>query len=214
MIVGGAQENTLLSVEGLDRLPTYDVALVSGVDRGPEGDLVARTRQSTDLIVVPELGRDLNPISDVVALWKLYSLIKKGRYHIVHTHLAKAGVLGRVAAWLARTPILVHGLHGLVFHDYQPWFTNRTWWAVQKIVGPITDHYISVSSVISQKAIAAGIASSDNLTTIYSGMELDWFLNADVDSKAVRRQLGIPETAPVIGKIARMVDIKNHGALL
>jgi glycosyltransferase involved in cell wall biosynthesis len=214
MIVGGAQENTLLSVEGLNNLPTYDVALVSGVDRGPEGDLVARTRQTTDLVLIPELARNVNPIADSVALFKLYSLIKKGRYHIVHTHLAKAGVLGRIAAWLARTPIIVHGLHGLVFHEYQPWLVNRTWWAVQKIVGPITDHYISVSSVISQKAIEAGIASTDNLTTVYSGMELDWFLNADVDPETVRRQLGIPDNAPVVGKIARMVSIKNHDALL
>jgi glycosyltransferase involved in cell wall biosynthesis len=213
MIVGGAQENTLLSVEGLNNLPTYDVALVSGVDRGPEGDLVARTRQTTDLVLIPELARNVNPIADAVALFKLYSLIKKGRYHIVHTHLAKAGVLGRIAAWLARTPIIVHGLHGLVFHEYQPWLVNRTWWAVQKIVGPITDHYISVSSVISQKAIEAGIASTDNLTTVYSGMELDWFLNADVDPETVRRQLGIPDNAPVVGKIARMVSIKNHDAL-
>jgi glycosyltransferase involved in cell wall biosynthesis len=214
MILGGAQENTLLSVEGLNRIPTYDVSIVSGVDHGPEGDLLARTRQGADLVIVPELGRNVNPIADVVALWKLYLLIKKGRYHIVHTHLAKAGVLGRVAAWLARTPIIVHGLHGLVFHEYQPWFVNRTWWAVQKLMGPITDHYISVSSAISQKAIEAGIASSDNLTTIYSGMELDWFLNATVDPASARRQLGIPDDAPVVGKIARMVDIKNHDALL
>jgi glycosyltransferase involved in cell wall biosynthesis len=214
MIVGGAQENTLLSVEGLNRLPGYEVTLASGVDRGPEGDMVARTRQTTDLVLVPELRRNVNPIAEMVALWKLYSLIKKGRYHIVHTHLAKAGVLGRVAAWLARTPIIVHGLHGLVFHEYQPWLVNRTWWAIQKLCGPITDHYISVSSVVSQKAIEAGIASSDDLTTIYSGMELDWFLNANVDPVSVRRQLNIPENAPVIGKIARMVDIKNHDALL
>jgi glycosyltransferase involved in cell wall biosynthesis len=214
MIIGGAQENTLLSVEGLDRLSRYDAALVSGVERGLEGDLLTRTRQTTDVILVPELRRNLNPIADAIALWKLYSLIKKGRYHIVHTHLAKAGVLGRVAAWLARTPIIVHGLHGLVFHEYQPWLVNRTWWAVQKVCKPITDHFISVSEVISQKAIDAGIASSDNLTTIYSGMELDWFLKANVNPMSIRRQLDIPENAPVIGKIARMVDIKNHDALL
>jgi hypothetical protein len=71
MIVGGAQENTLLSVEGLNNLPTYDVALVSGVDRGPEGDLVARTRQTTDLVLIPELARNVNPIADSVALFKL-----------------------------------------------------------------------------------------------------------------------------------------------
>src|SRR4051812_9645781 len=93
MIIGGAQENTLLSVQGLDRLPHYEVKLVSGVESGSEGDMLAKTRETTDLLFVPELRRNVHPIADVVALWKLYSLIKRGRYHIVHTHLAKAGIL-------------------------------------------------------------------------------------------------------------------------
>ena len=120
LIVGGAQENTLLSVEGLDRLPEYEVTLITGVDNGPEGDLLERARRTTRLVIVPELGRSINPLSDVAAFYKLYRLIRTGRYHIVHTHSSKAGVLGRLAAKLAGTPIVVHTLHSLVFHDYQP----------------------------------------------------------------------------------------------
>src|SRR5262245_32751559 len=101
MIVGGAQENTLLSVEGLDKMPEYDVYLASGIDRGREGELLSRARETTQLIIVPELGRAINPFSDIVAFWKLYRLIKDGKYHIVHTHSSKAGVLGRIAAWMA-----------------------------------------------------------------------------------------------------------------
>jgi glycosyltransferase involved in cell wall biosynthesis len=213
MIIGGAQENTLLSVEGLNQLPRFEVDLVSGVDRGPEGDMLARTRQTTEVVLVPELSRNVHPFADAVALWKLYSFIKKRRYHIVHTHLAKAGVLGRLAAWLAGTPIIVHGLHGLVFHDYQPWFVNRVWWTVQKLCDPITDHYVSVSQVVSDKAVESRLVSPDRVSTIYSGMELDWFLDAQVDRLAVRRELGIPDDAPVIGKIARMVAVKNHTQL-
>src|SRR5215216_202454 len=178
MIVGGAQENTLLSVEGLDGLPEYEVTLASGVDNGPEGDLLARARHTTRLLIVPELGRSINPLSDVKAFWKLYRLIRKGRYHIVHTHSSKAGVLGRFAAALAGTPLVVHTLHSLVFHDYQPWAINRLWWAMKKLCAPITDHFISVSDVISRKAIAAGVDRPEKFTTIYSGMELDWFLKA------------------------------------
>src|SRR6185503_16013180 len=128
MIVGGAQENTLLSVVGLDALPEYDVTLLSGLDKGREGELLSQARESVELIVLPEMGRSINPLSGLVAFWKLYKIIKKGRYHIVHTHSSKAGVLGRVAAWLAGTPIIVHTLHSLVFHDYQPWVVNRAWW--------------------------------------------------------------------------------------
>lgn len=214
MIVGGAQENTLLSVEGLDRLPDFEVTLASGVDNGPEGDLLTRARQTTQLIIVPELGRSIHPLNDVVALWKLYRLIRKGRYHIVHTHSSKAGVLGRISAWLAGTPFIVHTLHSLVFHDYQPWAVNRLWRIVKKICAPMTDHFISVSDIISQKAIEAGIAPADRFSTIYSGMELDWFLKADVNPMAIRREFGIPDDALVVGKIARLFPLKGHDQLL
>jgi glycosyltransferase involved in cell wall biosynthesis len=214
MIVGGAQENTLLSVEGLDRMPEYDVVLLSGVDTGREGELLTRARETTNLIVVPELGRAISPLSDLKAFWKLYRLIREGRYHIVHTHSSKAGVLGRIAAWLAGTPFIVHTLHSLVFHEYQAWLVNRTWRAIKKICAPITDHFISVSSIISQKAIAAGVDRPEKFTTIYSGMELDWFLNAEFDPVKVREEFGIPSDAPVVGKIARLFPLKGHNELM
>lgn len=214
MIVGGAQENTLLSVEGLDRRPEYEVTLVSGIDRGREGELLSRARATTRLIVVPEMGRSINPFSDLVAFWKLYRLIKQGRYHIVHTHSSKAGVLGRWAAYLAGTPLIVHTLHSLVFHDYQPWLVNRSWWLAKKICAPITDYFISVSQIIVEKAIAAGIAPPEKFRTIYSGMELDWFLNFKADTRAVRREFGIPPDAPVIGKVARLFPLKGHDQLM
>jgi glycosyltransferase involved in cell wall biosynthesis len=214
MIVGGAQENTLLSVEGLDQLPDYEVTLLSGVDNGPEGDLLERARNTTKLLIVPELGRSINPLSDIIAFWKLYKLIRRGRYHVVHTHSSKAGVLGRIAAKLAGTPIIVHTLHSLVFHEYQPWLVNRTWWLMKKICAPLTDHFISVSSVISQKALAAGIGYAEQYTTIYSGMELDWFLKAEVDAQAIRREFGIPADALVVGKVARLFPLKGHDQLM
>ena len=214
LIVGGAQENTLLSVEGLDQLPDYEVTLVTGIDNGPEGDLLERARRTTKLIIVPELGRSISPLADIKAFWKLYRLIRNGRYDIVHTHSSKAGVLGRLAAKLAGTPIVVHTLHSLVFHEYQPWLVNRLWRAVKKICAPLTDHFISVSEVIRQKAIAAGIAGPEKFSTIYSGMELDWFLQAKVNRLDVRREFGIPDDAPVVGKIARLFSLKGHDQLL
>jgi glycosyltransferase involved in cell wall biosynthesis len=214
LIVGGAQENTLLTCEGLAAMSEYDVTLATGVDHGPEGDLLERAEKSVNLVLVPELERSVNPIADVRALWKLYRLIRRGRYHIVHTHSSKAGVLGRIAAKMAGTPLIVHTLHSLVFHEYQPWIVNRTWWLVKKICAPMTDHFLSVSSIISQKAVAAGVDEPGKFTTVYSGMELDWFLNSKADGAAVRREFGIPEDAPVVGKIARLFPLKGHDELL
>jgi glycosyltransferase involved in cell wall biosynthesis len=214
MIVGGAQENTLLSVEGLDAMDRYEVTLVSGVDNGPEGELLSRARRTTRLIVIPELGRSISPWADLVAFWKLYRLIRRERFQIVHTHSSKAGVLGRLAAYLAGTPLIVHTLHSLVFHDYQPRSVNLALRLIKRALATITDHYISVSRLIAERALAAGIGSPDRFTTIYSGMELDWFLAADHDGHRVRTELGIPSGAPVVGKIARLFKLKGHDQLL
>jgi glycosyltransferase involved in cell wall biosynthesis len=214
LIVGGAQENTLLTCEGLAAMPEYDVTLATGIDRGPEGDLLDRAGKTVKLALVPELGRNINPLADTVAFWKLVRLIRRGRYHIVHTHSSKAGVLGRIAAKLAGTPLIVHTLHSLVFHEYQPWIVNRTWWAIKKICAPMTDHFLSVSSIIVRKAVAARIARPEKFTTVYSGMELDWFLHSKADGAAVRREFGIPADAPVVGKIARLFPLKGHDQLM
>jgi glycosyltransferase involved in cell wall biosynthesis len=214
LIVGGAQENTLLTVEGLDRMPEYEVTLVTGVDRGPEGSLEERARRTTRLVVVPELARAIDPLSDTIAFWKLYRLIRRGRYHIVHTHSSKAGVLGRLAAGLAGTPIVVHTLHSLVFHDYQPWVVNRLLWMVKRLCAPLTDHYLSVSRLVAEKAVASGIGPPEKFTTVYSGMELDWFLGTAVDPSTIRRELGIPLDSLVVGKIARLFPLKGHEQLL
>jgi len=214
LILGGAQEYALLDVEGLDAMPDYDVTLLTGVDYGPEGDMLDRARRTTHLILLPELARNINPFSDLIALWKLYRIIRKGRYHIVQTHSSKAGFLGRIAAKMAGTPIVVHTLHSLVFHDYQPWLVNRALRLLKKLCVPLTDHFISVSDIITRKALAAGISKPSKYTTVYSGMELDWFLDARPDVAAIRREFGIPENAPVVGKIARLFPLKGHDELL
>lgn len=214
MIVGGAQENTLLSVEGLGKMERYDVVLMSGIDEGQEGDLLSRTRETCQLVIIPELVRAVKPVKDLKAFWKIYRHIRQENYHIVHTHSSKAGVLGRLASWLAGTPIVVHTLHSLVFHDYQPWLVNRTWRIVKKICAPITNCFISVSNIISEKAIAAGIDKPNKFITIYSGMELDWFLNANFDAEKIRKEFNIPLDAPVVGKIARLFPLKGHDELM
>ena len=214
MILGGAQEYALLVVEDLSKTGEFDMTLMSGTDDGREGELLTRAEKTTKLIVVPELIRSINPIKDAIAFWKIYRLIRRDRYHIVNTHSSKAGVLGRIAAWLAGTPVILHTLHSLVFHDYQPWIVNRTWRIIKKICDPITDHFISVSDIISAKALAAGIGKPEKYTTVYSGMELDWFLHGEFDAAAVRHEFGIPEDAPVVGKIARLFPLKGHDQLM
>jgi glycosyltransferase involved in cell wall biosynthesis len=214
MILGGAQENTLLSVVGLDAMPEYEVTLLSGVDYGREGELLTKADEICDLIVLPEMARSINPLADTSALLAIRRIIKKGRYHVVHTHSSKAGVLGRLAAKLAGTPVIVHTIHGLAFHEYQPWLVNRVWRTAEKICALVTDYFITVCDVMAEKALAAGIGKPEKYRTIYSGMELDWFLNAKFDSRKIREEFGIPEGVPVVGKVARLFPLKGHDQLM
>ena len=214
MILGGAQENTLLSVEGLSQLPKYNVTLLSGVDNGPEGDLLSRAKRTVNLTILPDMRRNIAPLSDMVTLWKLCRVIRRGKYHIVHTHSAKGGVLGRLAAWLVGTPIIIHTHHGLAFHDYQHWLVNRAWRTIEQLSTRISHHLISVSELLIDKAVDANIAPRDKFSTIYSGMELDWFTKTNADANAVKKEFNIPHDSPIIGKIARLFPLKGHDQLL
>ncbi|MBM3459101.1 MAG: glycosyltransferase family 4 protein, partial [Armatimonadetes bacterium] len=190
--VGGAQENTLLSVEGIDRDPEIDCQLLTGTDDGTEGSLIPRAEKTTRLVQVPELGREVNPLLDFTSFLKLYRVIKQGRYHIVHTHMSKAGVVGRWAARFAGTPIIIHSIHGLAFGGVQDGWKGHMFGLIERFCGPITDHFISVSQVLADRAAAAGVGPKERFSTVYSGMELDWFLNAQVDRDAIRREFGLP----------------------
>ena len=117
LVIGGAQENTLLTVGRLDR-ERYEVTLASGPTTGPEGSLEDRLPAMSAFERIPGLVRRPHPVQDAAALARLYALMRRDRYQIVHTHTTKAGILGRMAARLARVPVVLHTPHGHAFHDY------------------------------------------------------------------------------------------------
>ncbi len=229
LILGGAQENTILTVEGLRR-KEYEVDLATGPAIGPEGSLVEEARaKGINLIMVPEMRRQINPWRDFLTFIKLYRLIKRGNYDIVHTHSTKAGILGRLAAKLAGIKVIIHTIHGLPFHEYQPKWINRFYILCERLAGIFTHKLITVAQVMTEKALTAKIAPREKFVTIYSGMELDKFLGPEVEPaderKQVeigpgvevakkRRELGIEEDALVVGKVARLFHLKGHKYLL
>ena len=115
---GGAAVHVIQLTSGLDR-EGYDCLLVTGTEAPSERSMrdvaLARCRR---LAFIPELGREIVPTRDLITLFKLYRLMRRERPHIVHTHLAKAGFIGRIAARLACVPIVLHTSHGHVFHGY------------------------------------------------------------------------------------------------
>lgn len=212
--LGGAQENTLLTALGLMRRG-YDVDLVVGTNDVGEGPLpFPPGAPAPRVIPVPELVRRVSPARDAAALRALARVLREGAYPIVHTHMTKAGVLGRLAARMAGTPVVVHTLHGPPFHANQPWAVRRAVIGLERLLARRTDHVITVSRRLAEEAVAAGILPRERVSTIYSGMELEWFTEGGGDRDAVRAALGIPADAPVAGTVARLAPLKGHALLL
>ena len=211
LILGGAQENTLYTVELLEASGRYDVTLVTGPAIGPEGSLLERAqRGSFKTIVLPQMRRAIHPGRDLSTYRALKSLFRRERYDIVHTHSSKAGIIARMAASKAGVPVVVHTIHGLPFHPYQPRFTRRFYVALERMAARRSDRIISVADAMTAQAVAAGVASQEKFTTIYSGMDLGLFLDAGPERDAVREKLGFGPDDIVVGKIARLFELKGH----
>ncbi len=213
LIVGGAQETAMLTAAYLNHMPEYRkkyaVTILSGPQTGPEGSLIEEVRsRGIPLIVLPELVREVSPINDIKALVKLVVVMRRGNFHIVHTNSSKAGVLGRVAARLARVPVIVHTVHGWSFHERMSPRKLRFYVALEKIGGWCGDAAIVVTAQDRAKGVAQGIRNAKNYTLIRSGVELDRFGHPQIPPHSVREQLGIPQDAQVVGSVTRLSEQK------
>ncbi|MCK4423880.1 MAG: glycosyltransferase, partial [Candidatus Omnitrophica bacterium] len=192
LILGGAQENTLFTVEGLNK-DEYEVTLATGPAIGPEGSLVQRAGQADiNLVIIPQMRRAVNPVLDLISFFKLYGLIKKNKYAIVHTHSSKAGILGRWAAKLAKTRVIIHTIHGLPFYKYQNKSLNWLYIFLEKITAKITHKIIVVADAMTQQCLDVKIAGADKFITIHSGIEIEKFANSTIDIRQLKVRLGIP----------------------
>ncbi len=204
LIVGGAQENTMLTAALLDP-ERYAVDVVSGPQTGPEGSLIEEVRaRGIPLTIEPALRREINPPKDSLALIRLARFIRRGRYTIVHTHSSKAGILGRWAARLAGTPVIVHTVHGWGHHERQHPLVRRFYILLERATARITAKLIVVSPRNTQKGLADSIGTPEKYVTIRSGIELDRFLHPTRSRETVREELGIPPHVPVVGTVTRL----------
>lgn len=204
LIIGGAQENTMLTAHLLDKA-VWDVTVVSGPQTGSEGSLIETVQErEIPLILEPSLVREVNPVKDFLALVRLTQLMRRGKYTIVHTHSSKAGILGRWAAKLAGVPVIVHTVHGWGHHDRQHPLVRAYYILLEKLTLPITDKLIAVTSKDIDKGLRDGIGKADSYTVIRSGIELERFGHPQVPCEETRAAWGIPQDAMVIGSVTRL----------
>ncbi|MHC4608362.1 MAG: glycosyltransferase family 4 protein [Planctomycetota bacterium] len=212
LILGGAQENTLLTCEGLHERPGYRATLVTGPAIGPEGELF-RYAESKGLrvVVIDAMRRAVHPWRDLVSFLKLFAFFRRERPDVVHTHSAKAGILGRMAARLAGVPHIVHTVHGLPFHANLSALENGLALWAEQFGALFCDRMVAVGEVMKRKAVAARLAR--DVDVVYSGMRVRDFLEAPPQREA-RRRLGIAEKAEVVTVVARLAPLKGHDHLI
>lgn len=214
MIVGGAQENTLLTCRGLRELG-HRVILFTGPSLGPEGSLLPEFIQTgCEIKEIPTLVRNPNPRSE----WQAYRAMKcelmAMRPDVVHTHSSKAGILGRLAAWRLRVPAVVHTVHGLPFHPYQNTAINQAWILLERYAARRCHKIVCVAEAMRTQALAAGVGRPDQYSIAYSGMEIEQYIHPKATRQTARQRLGIGPDALVIGTIARLQPLKGHDDLL
>jgi glycosyltransferase involved in cell wall biosynthesis len=211
LILGGAQENTLLTCEDLVRDYGDDVLLVTGPALGPEGSLIERGRAGgVPMELVPRLRRPIHPWRDLASYLRIKRILGDFQPEVVHTHSAKAGILGRMAASRLRVPAIVHGVHGAPFHPYQGRGARALFRACERWAAPKCHAFVSVADAMTDLMVDAGIAPREKFTTIYSGMEVEPFLHSGEHRERVRRELGYLPGHVVVGKIARLFHLKGH----
>ena len=218
LILGGAQENTLITCKLLAERG-HDVTLITGPAIGPEGELFEQTKnQKYNVIVINKLIRAICPLYDTISYCQIKKHLGRLEPDVVHTHSAKAGILGRFAGyslkgkWGENLPAVVHTIHGLAFYPYQSKWLNKFYIAVEKFAAERTDFFISVADAMTGQATAVGIGRPEQFVTAYSAIEEDDFLEPIPQErrKGFRRKYEIGEDAIVLVTIARLFMLKGH----
>jgi len=211
--VGGPALHVAYLTAGLaDR--GYETTLVAGtLARGEESMAAASETRGVRIETLPALHREIGPLRDAQAIVRLARLIRKERPTILHTHTAKAGAVGRIAALLAgsaRPPIVVHTFHGHVLHGYFNPLTTLAFRMLERWLARVTTALVAVSPEVRDDLVRLHVAPASKFTVIRLGIELDERTSADENERAeTRRQLGVGQDAFIVGWVGRMTAVKR-----
>jgi glycosyltransferase involved in cell wall biosynthesis len=214
LIIGGAQQNTLLTCEDQHRDYGDEVTLITGPAVGPEGSLIERAKAAGFRVIeLDSMRRSIHPWRDWTCYRDLLAVLREISPDLVHTHSSKAGIIGRYAAARLNIPA-VHTIHGAAFHFGQPELAYRLYRFLERRAARWCDHLISVCDSLTDQYVEAGVASRENFTTVYSGMDVEPFLNPPRSRSEVRAELGLSDEHVAIAKVARLFNLKGHEYLI
>ncbi|MEW6482107.1 MAG: glycosyltransferase family 4 protein [bacterium] len=210
--IGGPSIHTILLSEGLkEKFKTY---LVVGKEGKEEGSMLSEAKnRNIDIIFIPELQREISPIKDIITFFKLIGIIRKIKPDIVHSHLSKAGMLGRLCAWLCGVPIIIHTFHGHTLHSYFGRLKTLFFIIIERWLSLISTRIITLTESQRDEILKFGIGNRNKVIVIPLGLSLDRFYDISEKKGILRNELGISDK-PLIGTIARLVPIKDIGTFL
>ena len=195
----------------------YATTLVAGdVGRGEESMAFVAENAGVEVLPLHGLSRELSPVRDAIAAWRLAGIIRRVRPDVVHTHTAKAGAVGRAAAVLAgpRRPVVVHTFHGHVLRGYFGRVGTLVFRAIETILARATDRLIAVSPEVRDELVALRVAPERKFSVVRLGIELEPRVSFDGDAAEVRRRHGIAQDTFVVGWFGRMTAVKRTDDLL
>ena len=216
--MGGPALHVAYLASGL-REHGYDTTLVAGsLARGEDSMEFVADELGVKVERLPGLRRDISPIRDVVAVFRLAQLIKRERPTILHTHTAKAGAVGRLAALVsgdARPPIVVHTFHGHVLRGYFGPLRTLGFRLLERWLARGTDALVAVSPEVRDDLVRLGVAPREKFTVVRLGIELEERLGGGRNGRdETRRVLGIAPERFTVGWIGRMTGVKRTGDVL
>lgn len=212
--IGGATETVVSMAKGLQPLG-FDVEIATGPHILSEGSMYETAEKfNIKVHTFRFLRRNINFFVDIFIILQLTFFIRKNKFDIVHTHSSKAGVVGRIAAFLAGTKVIVHTIHGLPFHRYQPSIKKTFFSLVEKITALFCDKIVAVTHTIVDVLVKNHLVSQNKLVVIRSAFNLDEYSKISIPKEYIRNRFGISNQDIVIGKVARLSKLKGHEYLM
>ena len=188
----------------------YETTLVVGSSDSTEGSMDDWARASgAKLHVIPSFQASIDPFKDALTFIKLVALFWGERPDLVHTHTFKAGILGRLAAWITGVPIIVHTYHGHLLSGYWSPLRTKLVCFAEKIVGKMTTQIITVSSRVAQDLVAAGLIPEKKIEVIELGFDMLKLTEQLSGNPSLRTDLGLSADAQLVGIVGRLVPIKS-----
>lgn len=219
---GGSAENTMLTALGHDRAQFEPLVVAGYPGRWDAQGGQAATEENCRRLdkadvrwtLLPSLTREVNPIKDAQALWELICLFRQEQPMLVHTHTSKAGVLGRVAAWVARVPVIVHTPHGHVFYGHFGSFRSWLFLQIERGLSALTDRLIALTEAERQDHLDREVGKADRFAVVPSGIDRERFGRARAQGKQLPDWFGCPPGSQVVGSVGWLTDIKGHRYLI